>query len=168
MRPARWAIWTNLYNRFHCRWNRDKFWYIVWKKYKIFLSTYWAYSEVLSADHLPFGVHKLVKYENICVLHLKYRIMLSASKPTPQNYRWQNGKVQFLIRLHLKVALPRRIEESSSRREERNTKTKISQPLYVGVKWGGGPVQPWRILRANEDCTVFVFRVHYCFPFCHL
>ena len=34
-----------------------------------------------------------------------------------QNYRWQNGKVRFLIRLHLKVALPNRIEESSSRRE---------------------------------------------------
>ena len=44
-------------------------------------------------------------------------------------------------------------------------KTKISQPPYLGVQWGGGrPVQPWRILRANEDCPVFVFR----FPFCHL
>ena len=37
----------------------------------------------------------------------------------PQNYRWQNGKVWFLILLHLKVALPRRIEESSSRRKGR-------------------------------------------------
>ena len=36
-----------------------------------------------------------------------------------QNYRWQNGKVRFRIRLYLKVALPRHIEESSSRRERR-------------------------------------------------
>ena len=33
--------------------------------------------------------------------------------------RWQNRKVRFLIRLHLKVALPRHIEESSSRWEGR-------------------------------------------------
>ena len=28
-----------------------------------------------------------------------------------------------------------------------------------GVR-GGGLVQPWRILCANEDCTVFVFCLH--------
>ena len=37
----------------------------------------------------------------------------------PQNYRWQNEKVRFCICLHLKVALPCRIEESSSRQEGR-------------------------------------------------
>ena len=25
---------------------------------------------------------------------------------------------------------------------------------------GGGPVQPWRILRANADCTVFLFPLY--------
>ena len=47
-------------------------------------------------------------------------------------------------------------------------KQKVSQPLYVGVEWGGGvPVQPWRTLRASADCALFVFLL-YCFPFCHL
>ena len=37
-------------------------------------------------------------------------------------------------------------------------KTKIFQPPYVGVsEGGGGPVQPWRTLRANADCALFVF-----------
>ena len=31
----------------------------------------------------------------------------------------------------------------------------------------GGAVQPWHILCANADCTLFVFPL-YCFPFCHL
>ena len=35
------------------------------------------------------------------------------------------------------------------------------------VRGGGGLVQPWRILRTNADCTVFLFP-SYCFPFCHL
>ena len=44
----------------------------------------------------------------------------------------------------------------------------VSQPPYVGVEWGGGGlVQPWRTLRANADCPLFVFPL-YCFPFCHL
>ena len=47
------------------------------------------------------------------------------------------------------------------------TKTKIFEPPYVGVEWeGGGLVQPWRILHANTDCTLFVFPL-YCFPFFH-
>ena len=37
----------------------------------------------------------------------------------------------------------------------------------TGVRGGGGPVQPWRILRANADCTLFGFPL-YRFPFCHL
>ena len=36
-----------------------------------------------------------------------------------KNYRWQNGKVRFLICLHLKVALLRCIEESSCGQEGR-------------------------------------------------
>ena len=32
---------------------------------------------------------------------------------------------------------------------------------------GGGPVQPRRLLRANADCTIFLFPL-YCFPFCPL
>ena len=48
------------------------------------------------------------------------------------------------------------------------TRTKISQPPYVlwseGV--GGEPVQPWRTLRANAGCALFVFLL-YRFPFCN-
>ena len=47
--------------------------------------------------------------------------------------------------------------------------TKIAQPPYIhmSVVRGGGLVQPWRILRANADCTLFLFPL-YCFPFCLL
>ena len=49
------------------------------------------------------------------------------------------------------------------------TRTKISQPPYVlwseGV--GGEPEQPWRTLRANAGCALFVFLL-YRFPLCHL
>ena len=47
------------------------------------------------------------------------KVSLLYTMPKPQNYRWQNGKVGFCIRLHLKLALSRSIEESSSRREGR-------------------------------------------------
>ena len=37
-----------------------------------------------------------------------------------------------------------------------------------GVKgWGARPVLPWRTLRANADCPLFIFPL-YCSPFCHL
>ena len=26
--------------------------------------------------------------------------------------------------------------------------------------WGGGPVQPWRTLRANADCALFIFLLY--------
>ena len=87
----------------------------------------------------------------------------------------------FLIRLHLKVPLPRRIEESSSRREGRvekfssnfakililqNTKfknftknfvklqkRKILQPPYVGVEWGGGAVHASHVAYYFSDAS---------------
>ena len=35
----------------------------------------------------------------------------------------------------------------------------------LGEGGGVGPVQPWRIRRANADCTIFGFPL-YRFPFC--
>jgi hypothetical protein len=35
------------------------------------LDTYGAHAEILFANHLPFGIHKLIKYQNIRVFHLK-------------------------------------------------------------------------------------------------
>ena len=46
-------------------------------------------------------------------------------------------------------------------------KTKFrSNPMQeLGEGGGVGPVQPWRIRRANADCTIFGFPL-YRFPFC--
>ena len=53
-------------------------------------------------------------------VHNTYFICFTLNaKVRSQNYRWQNGKVRFRIPPHLKVALPRHIEESSSRQEGR-------------------------------------------------
>ena len=44
----------------------------------------------------------------------------------------------------------------------------LQQPEGVGVESrGGGPVPPWRTLRANPDCAEFVLPL-YSFLFCHL
>ena len=76
-----------------------------------------------SVDCLDF--HSIISssVELLWVPHCLYGFQLcwNASSSTllygfqSQNFRWQNGKVWFLIRLHLKVTLLRRIEESSSR-----------------------------------------------------
>ena len=44
--------------------------YTVHILYKI-LDTYGAHAEILFANHLAFGIHKLIKYQNIRVFHLK-------------------------------------------------------------------------------------------------
>ena len=76
-----------------------------------------------SVDCLDF--HSIISssVELLWVPHCLYGFQLcwNASSSTllygfpSQNFRWQNGKVCFLIRLHLKVTLLHRIEESSSR-----------------------------------------------------
>jgi hypothetical protein len=35
------------------------------------LDTYGAHAEILFANHLAFGIHKLIKYQDIRVFHLK-------------------------------------------------------------------------------------------------
>ena len=65
---------------------------------------------IVEASHLSKWATAKNRAKHIWYSHQAY-IYCTYSDIQTQNYRWQNGKVRFLIRLHLKVALPHRIED---------------------------------------------------------
>ena len=68
---------------------------LFWYYFGIIVVIFWYY----------FGIILVLSAHTVQMLFTD-SLMKHPTKSKPQNYRWQNGKVKFHIRLHLKVALP--------------------------------------------------------------